>query len=53
MILSRRHGESIMIDEDIKITVIGIDHKSVTLSIDAPKERRVQRINLEGSEKEQ
>jgi uncharacterized protein len=46
LVLSRKHGESIVIDGAIKVQVIGVKGKVVRLGIDAPKEIPVHRSEL-------
>lgn len=43
LILTRKVGESIIIDSNIKVTVISIDGGQIRLGIDAPKEVIVHR----------
>jgi carbon storage regulator len=43
LVLSRTPGESIMIGEDITITVLGVKHNQVRLGIAAPKSVAVHR----------
>lgn len=43
LVLSRRLGETLMIGNDIKITVLGISGNQVRVGIDAPKNIRVDR----------
>lgn len=43
LVLSRRLGETLVIGEDIKITVLGIQGNQVRIGIDAPKEISVHR----------
>jgi carbon storage regulator len=43
LVLSRRHNESIRINDDIKITVVEIRGDKVRLGIDAPRETTVHR----------
>lgn len=43
LILMRRPGESIMIEDDVSITVIGVKGNQVRLGINAPKEVSVHR----------
>ena len=58
LILTRRHGETIMIgDGEIKITVLGVKGNKVRIGVDAPKnvpvhrEEIQQRIEREGNQK--
>ena len=41
--LARKVGETIIIDDDIKITVMDIQGNHITLGIDASKEMKVYR----------
>jgi carbon storage regulator len=43
LVLTRRIGESIKVNEDIKITVIDIKGKNVRIGIEAPKETKIYR----------
>ena len=46
LILTRRVGETIMIGEDIKVTVLGVKGNQVRVGIDAPKEVAVHREEI-------
>ena len=46
LVLSRRVGESIVIGEDITITVIEVRGDVVRLGVDAPRSVRVHRAEL-------
>ena len=46
LILTRRVQESIIIGEDVIITVLGVNGKQVRLGIDAPKEVSVHREEI-------
>ena len=46
LILTRRIGESIMIGDDIELTVLGIKGSQLRLGIDAPKEVPVHRREI-------
>jgi carbon storage regulator CsrA len=46
LVLSRKNGESIVIDGAIKVQVIGVKNNVVRLGIDAPKEVPVHRSEL-------
>ena len=46
LILTRRAGESLMIGEDVSITVLGIKGNQVRIGIDAPKEVAVHREEI-------
>jgi len=43
LVLTRKLGESIAIDDDIRITVVQIKGKQIRLGIDAPRETKVHR----------
>lgn len=43
LILSRKKNESIIINDDIKIVVIGVSHGRVRLGIAAPKDVSINR----------
>ena len=43
LIISRKNGESLLIGDDIEITVEKIDTSSVKISIKAPKEKVILR----------
>ena len=43
LVLSRKLGESICIDENIKITITGIERNKVRIGITAPAAMRVDR----------
>ena len=43
LVLSRRLGETVMIGDDIKLTVLGINGNQVRIGIAAPKEISVHR----------
>ena len=46
LVISRKAGESIVISENIKITVVSMGSDKVALGIDAPKDIRVIREEL-------
>ena len=46
LILRRRMGQSFLIGEDVKITIIATKDKEVQIAIDAPKEVPVLRSEL-------
>jgi carbon storage regulator len=43
LVLTRKLGESIAIDDNIKITVVQIKGKQVRLGIEAPKDTKIHR----------
>jgi carbon storage regulator len=59
LILTRRVGESLVIGDDVNVTVLGIKGNQVRIGVDAPKEVAVHREEIyqriqqeqEGSEK--
>ena len=46
LILTRRISESIMIRDDVKITVLGVKGNQVRLGIEAPKDVAVHREEI-------
>ncbi|QDT57432.1 hypothetical protein Pan44_55010 [Caulifigura coniformis] len=48
LVLSRKVGESIVIDGDIVISVSSVQGGRVKLCIDAPRDKRISRGELEG-----
>lgn len=46
LVISRKAGESILISDQIKITVLSQGSDKVTIGIDAPKEIRIIREEL-------
>jgi carbon storage regulator len=46
LILTRRIGETIMIDDDVSITVLGVKGNQVRLGVNAPKEVSVHREEI-------
>ncbi|WPC41080.1 carbon storage regulator CsrA [Clostridium sp. JS66] len=46
LVISRKRGESILIGEDIEITIVKLDDSSVKLSIAAPKNITILRKEL-------
>ena len=46
LILTRRVGESLIIGDDIKITVLGIKSHQVRIGIEAPKDVTVHREEI-------
>lgn len=52
LVLSRKKGESIMIGDDIEITVVGVEGDTIRLGIKAPREISVHRKEIYESIKE-
>lgn len=46
LVLTRKSGESLYIDDDIKITVIEVRKNQVKIGVDAPKSMKVFREEL-------
>lgn len=46
LVLTRKIGETLMIGDNIKLTVVGVKSGQVRLGIDAPKEIQIQREEL-------
>ena len=46
LILTRRIGESVVIGDNIKLTVLGVKGSQVRLGIDAPKDVAVHREEI-------
>lgn len=46
LILTRKVGESIVIDDDIKVTILGVKGMQVRIGIDAPKDVQVHREEI-------
>lgn len=53
LILTRRAGESIMIGDDVRVTVLGTNGKVVRLAIVAPRETAVDREEIHEQKKAQ
>ncbi|WP_265498817.1 carbon storage regulator CsrA [Providencia rustigianii] len=43
LILTRRHGETVVIGDDVKVTVLGIKGCQVRIGIEAPKDTSIHR----------
>jgi len=46
LILTRRTGETLMIGDDIKVTVLAVKGNQVRIGVDAPKEVSVHREEI-------
>ncbi len=53
LILTRRLGESIIIEDNIKVTVIDINNQQIKLGIDAPKHITINREEVAKKVKEE
>lgn len=46
LILTRRIGETLMIDDDVRVTVLGVNGNQVRIGVDAPKDVAVHREEI-------
>lgn len=46
LILSRRVGETLMIGDDVTVTVLGVKGNQVRIGVNAPKDMRVDREEI-------
>lgn len=46
LVISRKPGESLVISDQIKITIISLGNDKVTIGIDAPREVKIVREEL-------
>ena len=46
LILTRRVGESLMIGDDVTVTVLGVKGNQIRIGIDAPKDVEVHREEI-------
>lgn len=46
LILTRKAGEAIVINSDVKVTVLSVEGNQIRLGIDAPKEVTVHREEI-------
>ncbi|MAH61501.1 MAG: carbon storage regulator [Legionellales bacterium] len=46
LILTRRVGETLVINDDVKITVLGVRGHQVRIGVDAPKNVAVHRLEI-------
>jgi len=53
LVISRKKGESLLIGDNIEITIAKLDDGSVKLAINAPKEMRILRKELYNQVKEE
>lgn len=48
LVLTRKVGEGIKIDENIFVRIVQVKGKQVRIGIEAPRETKIQREELEG-----
>ncbi|UUT36067.1 carbon storage regulator CsrA [Microbacterium elymi] len=46
LVLTRRIGESVLIGDDVTITVLEVKGDSIRIGIDAPRSTRIQRAEI-------
>lgn len=46
LVLTRKIGESIAIDDHIKVTIVQIKGKQVRIGIEAPKDTKIHRLEV-------
>ncbi|WP_024851647.1 carbon storage regulator CsrA [Hydrogenovibrio kuenenii] len=46
LVLTRRVGETLIIGDNVKLTIVGVKSGQVRVGIDAPKEVQIQREEL-------
>jgi carbon storage regulator len=46
LVLSRKKGESIVIDDQIKLTIIAVEGETIKIGIDAPKHISIHREEI-------
>lgn len=46
LVLTRRMGETLVVGDDIKVTIVGVKGGQVRLGIEAPREVSIQREEL-------
>lgn len=46
LVLTRRANESILIGDDITVTILGVTASGVRIGIDAPRDRRINRAEI-------
>lgn len=49
LVLTRKVGEGIKIDEDVFVRIIQVKGKQVRIGIEAPRDTRIQREELDGA----
>ncbi|AAK80166.1 carbon storage regulator [Clostridium acetobutylicum] len=53
LVMGRKKGESILIGDDIEITIVSLDENSVKIAINAPREVTILRKELYNKIKEE
>ena len=46
LVLTRRIGESVLIGDDVEVTILDIKGDSIRVGINAPRETRIQRSEI-------
>lgn len=46
LVLTRRIGESILIGDDVEVTVLDVKGDSIRIGVQAPRETRIQRAEI-------
>lgn len=46
LVLTRKTGEGIIIGDDVKITIVEVRGNSIRLGIDAPREKKIHRLEV-------
>ena len=46
LVLTRKIGETIVIDDDVRITIVQIKGKQVRVGVDAPKDTKIHREEI-------
>ncbi|MGJ3499922.1 Carbon storage regulator (plasmid) [Piscirickettsia salmonis] len=53
LILTRKHGQAIFIDENITVKVLSVMNGQVEIGIDAPQEMRIHRDDIKNKHPKQ
>lgn len=53
LVLTRKAGESLLIGDDIRVTIISADNEKVRVGIEAPSDRRIFREELLASTRDE
>ncbi|MDD2483981.1 MAG: carbon storage regulator CsrA [Eubacteriales bacterium] len=46
LVISRKVGESLIISDNIKVSILSVSNEKITIGIDAPKEIKIVRSEL-------